>query len=494
MTAWALADPMLSGPDEPAHIIRAEAIVRGQLIGTPVKAGQGFVPQPEGDPEVFVHVPGVLENVNTLRYWCYIFNPDVTAACAPTISGPPHDIRTETYVGRYPPLYYAVVGLPSLADPGPPGIIGMRLVSALLNSLLLAAALALGLRRSRLAALGVLAAVVPTAVYYGASVNPNGFEMSAAVCFFASVLALVLPAPKPPSLPHILTATTSGCLLALARGLSPLFVVIALAAAATVADRDRLKELARRRAARLGGAVLALALVAAVAWIVAADALLELAIPYPARVGNLHLVRLALDATPHYLSEMIGVFGANNIPAPLFATVVVVAVAGVLVVGALLVGSRRERLALGGLLVAVVVVPIAADVIGAHRYGFGWQGRYTVPIAVGVPILAGLVLARRLPGHGRRSLAETADRLVLPAALLLGAAQFLCLWWDLRRFMVGARGPLSGVFHHGIWQPPLDGPVILLLALAGVVTVSIATLLGQRTRTPPTITADGTSP
>ncbi len=498
MSAWALADPMLSGPDEPAQIVHAEALVRGQLVGTPVPPAHdpALPPHATGDPDVWVRVPGILKNVNQFVYWCFIFDVDRTPRCAPPLAGPSHDVRVVTYVARYPPLYYAVVGLPSLADPGPPGIIGMRLVSALLSAVLLAVALGLALRRSRIAALAVLVAATPTVVYYGASVNPNGLEMAAAVCFFTSVLALALPDRCPHTTAHIAAAAVSGCVLALARGLSPVWVGVALLTALCVADRTRLRDLARLRAARAAAAALAVAVVAAVAWIVRAHALLELSRPYPRKIGDLRILAAALDATPHYLLEMVGVFGANNVRPPLFATAATVTLFGLLVLAGLALGTWRERLALTGLLTAIVVVPLAADVLGGHRYGLGWQGRYTLPLGVGCPLVAGFVLARaasqRAPG--RPALRAQAEALVLPGALLLGAGQFLSLWWDLRRFMVGAGGPLSAVFRHGSWQPPVPGALIMALALAGALTVSVSVLLAQRTRTPATYTESGSSP
>jgi hypothetical protein len=60
---------------------------------------------------------------------------------------------------------------------------------------------------------------------------------------------------------------------------------------------------------------------------------------------------------------------------------------------------------------------------------------------------------------------------VLGVALLLAGSQFTSLLWDLRRFMVGADGPLSGVFS-GIWHPPVDGFVLLISAACGVLTLT----------------------
>ncbi|HXY45618.1 MAG TPA: hypothetical protein VEH29_15635, partial [Acidimicrobiales bacterium] len=36
ISAWSLATPLFASPDEPAQVIHAAALVRGQLIGTPI--------------------------------------------------------------------------------------------------------------------------------------------------------------------------------------------------------------------------------------------------------------------------------------------------------------------------------------------------------------------------------------------------------------------------------------------------------------------------
>jgi hypothetical protein len=532
MSAWALANPLISGPDEPAHVIRAEAIVRGQLIGRPVYAQAG-------NPNTTVLVPGFLQQANAFRYWCYIFNLNTTAVCAPPLSGPDHLVRVTTYVGHYPPLYYAVVGLPSLAYPGRGGVFVMRLASALVNALLLGTALWLALRRSRLVALAVLVAATPTVIYYSGSVNPNGMEMTAAVCFWCAVLGLTTSWPGRAARVEVVVAAVSGSLLGLARGLSPVWVVIAVGAALLGANAGRLRELSRRRDVLVAGCVLVVVALAAVAWILGEHGLDELGFPNHLSDGWLFIH--SLDGTPHYLAEMVGVFGANNIPAPPFATTVVVGSFAVLVAGALVVGSWRQRLVLLALLVGIIAVPIAVGVVSGRHYGLIWQGRYTVAIGVGSPIFAGYVLTswfERARGPGRRAvvLAGAGTRVqagagvqvagaggsagesggggfvgggggggrpatgghatggpaddsagrkggglmsrrrvswaVLGVALLLAGSQFTSLLWDLRRFMVGADGPLSGVFS-GIWHPPVDGFVLLISAACGVLTLTV---------------------
>ena len=492
MAAWALADPLLSGPDEPAHLIRAEAIVRGQLVGRPQTANAD-------NPVTIVRVPGFLQNSNSLQYWCYIFATNVTAECAPPLSGPDHLIPLPTYVGHYPPLYYAAVGWPSLLDGGPTGVLWMRLVSALMNALLLGTALWLAARRSRILVAAVLVAVTPTVVYYSASVNPNGLEMTSAVCFWCAVLGMAMPWPSrrggsgdaaavpaaAPAPAEIVIAGVSGSLLALSRGLSPAWVIVALGAALLGGDLARMRAAVHRRGVRLAGAAVLVVIAAAVAWIVSEHGLDELG--YPSRSSYASLFHQTLTATPHYLAEMVGIFGANNVPAPLFATAVVVSGLALFVLGALAVGTWRQRLVLVLLLVAIVAVPVASGVATGHHYGLIWQGRYTIAVGVGSPIFAGYVVAtwferRRLATAGQPAPAGGSRRLVclvgaaaVVLALALAAAQFTSLLWVLRRFMVGANGPLSGVLG-GIWHPPLDGLALLISAAVGAAAVAAVTL------------------
>ena len=47
VAAWSFASPLGSAPDEPAHLIRAASLVRGELIGKPIPHPQGS--QEHGD-------------------------------------------------------------------------------------------------------------------------------------------------------------------------------------------------------------------------------------------------------------------------------------------------------------------------------------------------------------------------------------------------------------------------------------------------------------
>jgi Predicted membrane protein (DUF2142) len=108
---------------------------------------------------------------------------------------------------------------------------------------------------------------------------------------------------------------------------------------------------------------------------------------------------------------MVGVLGwLDTVLPPLVHRVWLTVVAGLCLAAA--VTLRWSRLTvLAALVAAVALVPA---VVGAWRYddlGLVWQGRYTLPLAAGVPILAGLIAAdgwapgRLIPWLGAGALA-----------------------------------------------------------------------------------------
>ncbi|HUY65003.1 MAG TPA: DUF2142 domain-containing protein [Acidimicrobiales bacterium] len=124
--AWSLATALMASPDEPAHTIKAAAVARGQFFGTPAPPTAGGP-----SPDVAVRVPDVFAAAVELP-GCYAFHPDVDASCAPALHPVTAVVTVDTPAGRYEPLYYFVVGLPSLFLSSASGIRLMRLVGGLL--------------------------------------------------------------------------------------------------------------------------------------------------------------------------------------------------------------------------------------------------------------------------------------------------------------------------------------------------------------------------
>ncbi len=127
--AWSIATPLMAAPDEPAHAINAAAVVRGQLDAPEHPTVLG--------PVAVVRVPAWVASTNSLAT-CLIWWPEPSAACSPPLKSGTEAVDATTQYSRYPPLYYALVGIPSLVTTGAPALYSMRMVATLINSSLVA--------------------------------------------------------------------------------------------------------------------------------------------------------------------------------------------------------------------------------------------------------------------------------------------------------------------------------------------------------------------
>ncbi|HEV2309911.1 MAG TPA: DUF2142 domain-containing protein [Acidimicrobiia bacterium] len=433
---WSVITPLFGAPDEPAHAIRAESLVRGEILGTKV----------HGTGDLQVTAPAFLSA--SVRDACFAFRAVVPASCM-NLGGSFHgDRHMLTSAGRAPPAYYAIVGLPSLLAANLTGVWLMRLLSALLCAALVGLAVDTARRylAGTVAMFGVAVAVTPMLFFLAGALNPSGIEIAAAVAAWVAGVALVTRAPEvDPRLVDRL-GIAAGVLL-IARQLGPVWVaviavVLLVLGGASIAQR--LWRVGRARAWIAGLAVLA---VAQLAWNFGTGALnTENTNTVGTTLGLLDRIRDSFGVQYTRFLEMIGLFGWRDTPAPTGTYLLWILALGGLVLGLFLLASRRGLLAAGLLTAAVIVVPILFEVPAAPKDGFFWQGRYTLTMAVGIPILAAALIR---PGPGwrlRRASALTAGALGL--GLLLAFFQF----W--RRNAVGTHGVIF-FFNHAAWHPPV---------------------------------------
>ena len=471
---WGLALPLMASPDEQSHAVKAAAVVRGQLTGTE---------DPDRDPRIapgrptLVQLPETYRSVDLLAQ-CHAFRGNVTADCAPPLTGDPdRTVEVETFAGRYPPLYYALVGWPSLLSPGVPGLYGMRALSGVVAALPLTAGLLLllGTRAPRLALLGAGVGLTPMAMSLFGVVNPSALEIACAFCAWSALLAAVLH-PDPALLRRrVLTATAALAVMVNLRASAPLFGLLLVAGVAAVAPWPVLREVLRARVSWLAGAVGLVAGLTATAWVLGAGTLQGPVNRFPELAEPSVAARQATGRSVEYLRQMVGVFGWLDAPAPALTFAVWSAAVGALVVLALAVPrARRPRVVVLAFVVVLMALPIAVQLPGAQDAGLIWQGRYLLPLALGLPLLCALVLARErsdlLP-------AVRLDAVLVPALLL---AHVAALYWVLRRYAVGVGGDLLVV--DSPWQPPLGVWPVVLLYAAGL----LATVWLLRTLSPPT--------
>ena len=475
--SWSVAMPLLAAPDEPSHIVKAAAVARGQWSGTPSTDPVGIQ-----EPGIgwFVEIPADL--AVTADDACFKFDDTVTADCPETTldgegSG---TVRAKTYAGQYPPLYYVLVGWPTLVLDGAPAIYAMRVVSGLLAGALVlwgVSTLVRGTRRSN----GLWAAAIalsPMCLFLFGSVNPNGLEIAAGFTLWAACLQLGRDTTVRTSL--VVQAATAGAVLVLLRSSGPLWAVLIVAVSLLCARRDALRALARSRAMWWAGAVAVASGVAAVAWIATHGSLVTTADRFPELASPQLVVAVMLLAVPEFFGQMVGNFGWLDTEAP-FPTVDAwtAAIAVVVLLALVVPGVRRRRAALLALLALVIVVPIVLTIPTAESAGVIWQGRYGLPLAVGVPLLAVPLLATA--GPATETLRRRLAGLVV---VLLAAGHAFAFYWAERRYAEGSEGRWSALDPQ--WASPLGFvPVVLLYTVltAALTVLVVRDVLPPRTQT-----------
>ena len=474
---FALATAPASSPDEPSHAIRAAAVARGQWSGVLLPASPDI--EVPGAATV-VHLPADWAGVAALPD-CFIGDAGQAADCQVPL-GPPADaggVDVETYAGQYPPLYYALVGLPSLFLPAWPALTAMRLVSTTLT----AAFVSWGLFRlsripgNRAGVWGAAIALTPMTLFLGASVNPAGFEIVAAFSFWAAALALATGA-GPPSRGALVQAAVGGAVLVNSRFTGPVWAVGIVAVVLVLAPTGRLRELVRSPGARGVGLTAALASAVAVGWLAVHPQVVTTENRYPQFADPALTLRFIVGKGVDYLANMVGDFGWLDTPAPPLTWLLwTVATGAVVLLGLAVARGRRRPAALVLVVAATAAAPVVLQFPWAVDAGIVWQGRYALPLAMGIPLVAALVA-----GIDDSPVGEVVRRVARATVPLLAVAHVAAFATAARRYAVGVGGEF--VTREPAWSSPV-GYLTALVAFALVATVLAAVAwrsLGPRQR------------
>ncbi|MCU1422409.1 MAG: hypothetical protein JWN36_2060 [Microbacteriaceae bacterium] len=466
---WSIATPPGGAPDEAAHAVKAASVVRGELSGAPSVHG------------TVVRVPAYVAYVYDQT--CYAFHPTVTAACgaAPISGDPDRIVTTATTAGLYNPIYYALVGWPTLLAHDETGVYLMRIVSGILSSLFLAAAVAMiaTWRRRMIPLLGIAIASTPMVFFLNASINPNSLEVTATLAAFVGVLSIVHRPDRSLLVERAVIVTVSAALAVNTRGLSPLWVAIAVLVPFALVGWARIRELLRQRAVIVAIVVIAAATVAALLWTTFSNSLGS-AITDPEHPAS----GVGVGASPiagfvqifvgtfDYGQGLVGQFGWLDTPAPTPVFFVWAAFIGMLVVASLVVLRGRAFVVAVGFILGLLVLPPLIQAAYIHGGGIIWQGRYALPLFVCAMVALATLLDDRMPALSPRS-ARTLVAVVLGSWLL---SQVLAFAYALKRYGVGAVGTSwKKLLIDPDWAPP--GGVPVNLAAAVVIFAAGAVLL-----------------
>jgi hypothetical protein len=477
---WALATPLMAYPDEPAHTVRAAAVVRGQIA---IESGTHF------GHGVHVLVPSYIANLEPQM--CYAFRNDTTAACAPAIPDDSTEAIGVTSAGSYNPLYYAIVGVPSLLLSGAPALFAMRLVSCLLASALYAAATAslATLRRPRWPLLAAAVAFTPMVMFLSIGINPNSLEVAASTTVFCGLLAVFDRSSQPRRmLAPLVTTAVGAAVLANTRSVSLAWLACAVLVAVLFFPARRSLDVLRRR--RMWAALVlgATGIVLGLLWIVAALAAPSASGEAPAGIANsapgiapYQAFMTMLDRTADFFTQYVGVVGWLDTPMPqavyMFWSVLLIP----LLLLPLVARSRKAAIGYWVALGLLLVMPALIQAALIRSVGYIWQGRYSLPLFIMVCIASGMALRfRPFPAS------PMSQRIAWIFMCAAAAAHAYSFAYSLKRYVVGLRDYANWqtMITHPEWQPPLTWPV-LLLAYVAVLVVCLAACFSYLFSGPP---------
>lgn len=497
---WVLLTPPGAGPDEPSHLYRAGELAEGHWHEWLVTSLDPPIVAHRLPAEYAVPEPG-----------CYAQQPSVPVDCAVGTEAQPDEhgrVLVATTSDNYPAWGHVV---PAIATwlPGDGGIWAARVASAAVTVGIVAATVVALARYGDLAAAGAFVAVTPMAWSTFAQVNPSALATAGGLALWATLLtrrpgwlmavgwtALALPRRDGLTWACLIVGTvllvdgrtlfagiwrerrrlagplgvvalstvaavawslTSPARVIRLGGLAPLVVVAAWGA------RSGWDRLAGRRSVR---AVYATAL--------GAVGLAGVAGSFVVRPGgwDAGLTRAVIGETRRHLTEAIGVLGWLDVPLPRWVPVgwgVLVTVLGWSAVRA----RCWSRLGLaGGAFTLALVTMWAFELQEGSAYGRYWQGRYSLPLLVGVPLALAVVRPARDRAAGQPHGAGTdpTGSRATALGLIVGALAMVnvAAWAAVRRWAVG----IHGTHRPWKWGAELFAvhplPVLVLHAVASI--------------------------
>lgn len=425
---WAFAIARYGGPDEPSHVIRAAAVAEGDLLGKPVA---GFE---EGYRQVTV--PASLASGDPA---CFRHDEYTDASCS-VASANTNGIVAATSAGTAPPWYYAIVGVIARALSDGNRVSSHRMAAVLLCAAILGYALA----RARRSGEGgwLLAALTPSAWFLFGVVGTSGIEIA------LIALALVEACRRF----HSPSATDS-----LLRVMLPLSICLLLRPAALIDVAVVALVLAPtvpRPFTKRSAAILGLPLIAAVAASLAWSRWTGLVVNDHRTADSDSIggaLRRSLEGIPSTVHQAVGAMGWNEFYASPVAQLVWIATLGLAIYWSF--AHSRDRWWHAKWVVAALILPTILEVVLHRRIGEIWQGRYSIPFAMGGVLSAATTVAP--PRRVVRSLVVAAS-----------FAEVLSLWHTLRRYTVGLHGSLT--LQHAAWHPLLNPWLLIVVNVAAL--------------------------
>ena len=501
VVSWMLIVPPGAQPDEHSHLVRAGALV---LQADRVDDDLYLLPD-----RYLMTDPG-----------CYAFDPFTPVSCAEPRDHTGDEVLVLTRADDYPPGGHALTGAATLL-PGLDPVWWARLVAGTVATAFVTAALVAALRCSRLTGGALVLALTPMAWSSMPSANPSTYAIAGATAMWAALMTADLRTRLSTSSAWLIAAGWTSLVVSRRDGLVWACLIVFCVAAFR---RVSLLDIARRSAipplALVGAATVAtsawgvtsesrtsqLVVVAPIllalaelirskagavppearGWLVAIGAIAAL-VAWPVIVStrskgwDTDLVIAIVNQTDDNLVEAIGRLGWLDAPIPTFAVFAWLLAIGGAAAHALVTNVRG--LVTAGLLVVVAAVSSwTFELLQDNDTGTYWQGRYSLPLLIGLPLL--LVLGPGDPtGNAARddvASAAVVRRFDIRLAVWITATGLAVLnlgaWAAARRWGVG----LDGSYLPWRWDTSLQPlPPVLALVLLAVCSLGLGWVVAR---------------
>lgn len=385
--AWALVVPPFRGLDEHDHAFKAAAVAHGDW-------GWRHEASPLGWGEMLT-APRDL--VVAAGPECSDLPYTTTDNCLPGEERGGDLVLVASSASRYNPVFYAVVGLPTLALDGVAALYAMRAAAAILCAALIAGAAVVIRRWSTTGwpATAMLLAMTPVFTYSTSVVAPNGVELAGALLLWAALAGYGRGRDEAFAPKLMLTVATLAAIpLTGVRALGPLWLALIVITACVIRP-SLIRLLLATRSGWISTTVVVVTAVASAGWTLIAGTNSPEATT--GEFGRPSFSDMAGSATL-WLLQSIAAFPARDELAPLSLYAIALVAWWLLGALAFRVASRRLRIVSFAALLVTLAVPVAITLATFDTLGSVWQGRYGYPFAIGIILLGGLALDRAVTG------------------------------------------------------------------------------------------------
>jgi hypothetical protein len=452
--AWVAATQPFGAPDEASHYLRALSITNGRILGPKVTyTGFPLTPAEEAWANHITRAVTVPARLTPPNVSCINGYPNLHGSCLEESQG-----------GNYPPLPYLLPAATlAVSDHTSSAIWLTRAASAVPSILLLLLAVALLWNGTGWSMLGLLLATSPMVLWSASVMNPSGMQITACLAFAAALIRIARgPSEAPRWVWTAFIVTGVAAILAAPIGLE--FVILQLVLFGALLGRGGVSELRQMRSRRTIQ-IAAVALLAAAAVAVAYSRIAGFAATF--RISPLvHGLHEGLTQVSPVLRGSVGIFGSLTIFLPSPAYWIWWILVAALVLAAIWLGTRRERVLTIVVAALALAFPIFFYAWVVRFTGFGLQAREVLPPLMLIPLVAGEVVSRNSSRIADRPLA----RIALGGVIALVALFQAYAWWYDARNVAGAPGTLR-FYAHAHWSPPVGWWLWIAFALAGTLAL-----------------------